>query len=94
MQRAKLEQEQARQELERARAEAAALREQADGSKAALAADADLALFRALFEQMQGMAKKLGGMLTEFRDKDPEKAPGLTKAVLALADKIREVAAQ
>lgn len=94
VQRAKLEQEQARQELERARAEAAALREQSDGDKAALTADADLALFRALFKQMQAMAKQLGGMLAEFRDKAPEKAPGLTNAVLALADNIREVAEQ
>lgn len=94
VQRAKLEQEQARQELERARAEAAALREQAEGKQAALAADADLALFRALFKQMQDMAKQLGGMLAEFREKDPEKAPGLANAVLALADNIRGVAAQ
>lgn len=94
VQRAKLEQEQARQELERARAEAAALREQAEEKRAAQTADEDLALFRALFKQMQEMAKQLGGMLAQFREKDPEKAPGLTNAVLALADKIREVAAQ
>lgn len=94
VQRAKLEQEQARQELERARAEAAALREQAEGKQAALAANEDLALFRALFKQMQDMAKQLGGMLAEFREKDPEKAPGLANAVLALADNIRGVAAQ
>lgn len=93
-QRAKLEQEQARQELERARAEAAALREQAEGKRAAQTADEDLALFRALFKQMQEMAKQMGGMLAQFREKDPEKVPGLTNSVLALADKIREVAAQ
>lgn len=92
VQRARLEQEQARQELERAKAEAAALREGAEGKRAALAADGELALFRALFEQTQGLAKKLGGMLTEFRARDPEKAPGLSKALLALADKIREAA--
>lgn len=84
--------QQARQELERAKAEAAALREGAEGKRAALAADGELALFRALFEQTQGLAKKLGGMLTEFRARDPEKAPGLSKALLALADKIREAA--
>lgn len=94
VQRAKLEQEQTRQELERARAEAAALREQADGEKAALTADADLALFRALFAQIQDLVDNLGGVLAEFREKDPEKVPGLTNSVLALADKIREVAAQ
>lgn len=92
VQRARLEQEQARQELERAKAEAAALREGAEGKRAALAADGELALFRALFEQTQGLAKKLGGMLTGFRARDPEKAPGLSKALLALADKIREAA--
>lgn len=93
-QRAKLEQEQARQELERARAEAAALREQADGNKAALTADADLALFRALFEQAQDLANKLGVVLMKLRQKSPELAGKMSRALMALADKIREVAAQ
>lgn len=93
-QRAKLEQEQARQELEQVRAEAASLREQADGKKAALTADADLALFRALFDQAQDLVNKLGGVLMKLRQKSPELAGKMSKALLALADKIREVAAQ
>lgn len=93
-QRAKLEQEQARQELERARAEAAALREQADGNKAALTADADLALFRALFEQAQDLANKLGGVMMKLRQKSPDLAGKMSRALMALADNIREVAEQ
>ena len=35
---------------------------------------------------------KLGGVLMKFRNKDPEKAEGLSKAMLALAEKIKGVA--
>lgn len=94
VQRAKLEQEDIRRALEKAQAEAAALREQAGERKAALTADADLALFRALFGQTQELVKKLGEMLVGFRDKEPEKAQGLARSLLALADKIRGVAEQ
>lgn len=93
-QRAKLEQEKTRQELERAQAEAAALREQMEGKQAAQTADADFALFRALFDQAQDLVNKLGGVLMKLRQKSPDLAGKMSKALLALADKIREVAAQ
>lgn len=92
-QRAKLEREDARRALEEAKAEAAALREQAE-KKAALTANEDLVLFRTLFDQAQEQVNKLGGVLMKFRAKDAEKAQGLARALLALADKIREVAGQ
>lgn len=87
LQRAKLEQEQARSELEALRAKAA----QAE-KKAALAANEDLVLFRTLFDQAQELRNKMGGVLMKVRPKDPEKAQGLEKAMLALGDSFREVA--
>ena len=80
----------------KAQAEAAALRiEMAQMEKrAALTADEDLALFRMLFDQAQEIKNKMNGVVLKVRPKDPEKAQGLTKALLALADSFREVAAQ
>lgn len=87
---------QARRELEQARAEVQAVREQAERAqkKAALTANEDLVLFRTLFDQAQDQVNKLGGVLMKFRAKDPEKAQGLARSLLALAEKIQGVAAQ
>ena len=82
------------QELEQAKDEARAIREQAARAekKAAIAANEDLVLFSTLFDQVQDLVNKLGGVLMKIRNKDPEKAEGLKNALLALADKIKEVA--
>ena len=45
-----------------------------------------------MFDQVQELANKMGGVLLKVRPKDPEKAQGLANALLALADQIREVA--
>lgn len=87
LQRAKLEQEQTRIELDALRAKAA----QAE-KKASLAANEDLVLFRTLFDQVQEQINKMGGVLMKIRNKDPEKAQGMAKALLALAENIRGVA--
>lgn len=89
LQRAKLEQEQTRSELDALRAKAA----QAE-KRASLAANEDLLLFRTLFDQTQELSNKMSGVLLKVRNKDPEKAAGLSKALLALSEKIRGVAAQ
>lgn len=80
--------------LEKAVAEGQALREQAERErkKAALASNEDLVLFRTLFDQAQKLVDELGKLLKTLRNKDPEKAQGLSRALLALADKIKEVA--
>lgn len=80
----------------KAQAEAAALRiEMAQMEKrAALTSNEDLVLFRAMFDQVQELVNKLGGVLLKLRPKEPEKAQGLSNALLALADRIREVAGQ
>lgn len=84
----------AQQELEQAKAEARSIREQAERAekKAAIAANEDLVLFRTLFDQIQEHMNKLGGVLMKTRNKDPEAAGPLQKALLALADKIKGVA--
>lgn len=89
LQRAKMEREDALIELEK-------LREQAKlaEKRAALAGNEDLVLFRTIFDQAQEQVNKLGGVLMKFRNKDPEKAEGLAKAMLALAEKIKGVAQQ
>lgn len=87
LQRAKLEHEKTRIELERLRAQTA----QAE-KKAALNANEDLVLFRTLFDQVQEQVNKLGGVLMKFRNKDPEKAQGLSQAMVALSEKIKGVA--
>lgn len=89
LQRAKLEQEQTRSELEALRAKTA----QAE-KKVSLASNEDLLLFRTLFDQTQELSNKMSGVLLKVRNKDPEKAAGLSKALLALSEKIRGVAAQ
>lgn len=86
LQRAKLEREQMESELRNQLAQAE--------KKAALTSSEDLVLFRALFDQAQELANKMGGVLMKVRGRDPEKAAGLSKALLALCDKIRGVAAQ
>ena len=82
------------QELEQAKAEARAIREQAERAekKAVIAANEDLVLFRTLFDQIQEQVNKLGGVLLKARNKDPEAAGPLQKALLALAEKIKGVA--
>ena len=84
----------AQADLDRAKAEAQAIREQAEAAakKTALSSNEDLVLFRTIFDQVQELVNKLGGVLMKMSNKDPEKAQGLSKALLALADKIREVA--
>lgn len=74
----------------KAQAEAAALRiEMAQMEKrAALTSNEDLVLFRALFDQVQELVNKLGGVLLKLRPKEPEKAQGLEQDLLALADKV------
>ena len=86
LQRVKLEREQAEAELRKqlTRAE----------KKAALTASADLVLSKELFDRTQEQINRLCGVLMKMRGKDPEKAQGLTNALLALADRIREVARQ
>lgn len=84
LQRAKLEREQAEVELRKQLAQAE--------KKAALASNEDLVLFNALFEQVQELVNKMGGVLLKVRPKDPEKARGLSKALLALSEKIQEEA--
>lgn len=86
LQRAKLEREQMESELRNQLAQAE--------KKAALTSSEDLVLFRALFDQAQELANKMGGVLMKVRGRDPEKAAGLSKALLALSDKIKGVAAQ
>ena len=89
LQRAKLEQEQTRSELEALRAKTA----QAE-KKASLAANEDFVLFHTLFDQVQDQINKMGGVLLKMRPKDPEKGQGMARALTALAEKIQGVAAQ
>ena len=51
-------------------------------------------LFRTLVDQAQDMVNKMGGVLMKVHNKDQEKAERLKKALMALADNIREVAEQ
>ena len=80
--------------LQEAQAEVQAIREQMAKTekKAALAASEDLMLFRTIFDQAQEQVNKLGGVLMKVRNKDPEKAQGLERAMIALSDKIKGVA--
>ena len=84
LQRAKLERNQTEIELLKQLAQAE--------KKASLATNEDLVLFRTLFDQVQEQINKMGGVLLKVRNKDPEKAAGLSKALLALAENIRGVA--
>lgn len=93
---ARAAQEKARADLEQTRSELEGLRAKAAQAekKASLAANEDLLLFRTLFDQTQELSNKMSGVLLKVRNKDPEKAAGLSKALMALSEKIRGVAAQ
>ncbi len=61
--------------------------------KAVLESDKDLATFEVLFVQAQETINKLSGLMIKLRTrKDMEPAEKLQRALLALADKVREVA--
>ena len=57
-----------------------------------LAADKDLALFDVLFAQVQDQINRMQGVLLKVKGKDAQRAAGLSRALLALAEKVREVA--
>ncbi len=57
-----------------------------------LSADKDLALFDVLFAQVQDQINRMQGVLLKVKGKDAQRAAGLSRALLALADKVREVA--
>lgn len=86
--------DEAKQALAQAKAEARAIREQAERAekKASIAANEDLVLFSTLFDQVQEQVNKLGGVLIKTRNKNPDAAGPLQNALLALADKIKGVA--
>ena len=80
----KAEADRLRAELETAR------REQA---KASISGDADLASFQLLFEQAQSDVNKMRGLLLKVRGReDSALGDKLAKALLALADKVKECA--
>ena len=84
LQRAKVEREDALQRLDAMqRAE----------KRAAMASNEDLVLFRELFERVQEQVNRIHGLLLKARDKDADRAEKMSKALLALAEKVREVAA-
>lgn len=83
-QRAKLEREQMEAELRKQLAQAE--------KKASLAANEDFVLFRTLFDQAQDLVNKMVGAMMELRNKSPELAEKMSKALLALSEKIREAA--
>lgn len=79
--------------LERKQTEIELLKQLAQAEKkASLATNEDLVLFRTLFDQVQEQINKMGGVLLKVRNKDPEKAAGLSKELLALTENIRGVA--
>lgn len=84
LQRAKLEREQMEVELRKQLAQAE--------KKASLSANEDFVLFRILFDQVQDLVNKLSGTMIKLRNKAPDLAEKMSKALLALSDKIREVA--
>ena len=57
-----------------------------------LSADKDLALFDVLFAQVQDQINRMQGVLLKVKGKDAQRAAGLSRALLALAEKVREVA--
>lgn len=91
-----LEQEKAdaKAALEKVVAEGQAVRERAEKAerRAALAGNEDMALFRALFDQVQALVAKMAKILGNLRSKNPPIAEKLSAALLKLADNIREVA--
>lgn len=82
------------QELRQALAELEGLRAQAEKTeeRAALAANGDFVLFRTLFDQVQALLDRMRGVMANLRESAPEPAEKMSKALLALSDKIREVA--
>ena len=84
LQRAKLEREQVEVELRKQLAHAE--------KKTAISADADMVLFSELYEQAQILVKRMGGVRLKKRDKEPEKAEGLSNALLALLPVVKEAA--
>lgn len=87
LQRAKLDREQAQIELEALRAQM----ERAE-KEAVLASNEDLVLFRELFDRAQEQINRIHGLLLKARGKDADRAEKMSKALLSLSDKIREVA--
>lgn len=83
-QQAKLEREQMEAELRKQLAQAE--------KKASLAANEDFVLFRTLFDQAQDLVNKMVGAMMKLRNKSPELAEKMSKALLALSEKIREAA--
>lgn len=84
----------AQAELEQAQAEAQAVRTEMARAekKAALASNEDFVLFRALFDQVQELVNKMSGVMMKLRNKAPDLAEKMSRALLALSDKIREAA--
>ena len=82
--------------LEKAVAEGQAIREQAERErkKAAVTTDADMVLFSELYDQVQTLVKRMGGVRLKKRDKDPEKAERLQNALMALIPVVKEAAGQ
>lgn len=58
----------------------------------ALGTDKDLALFDLLFDQVQDQINRMQGVLLKVKAKDVQRAASLSRALLALADRVREVA--
>lgn len=82
--------------LEKAVAEGQALREQAERErkKAVIITDADMVLFSELYDQVQTLVKRMGGVRLKKRDKEPEKAEKLQNALMALIPAVKEAAGQ
>lgn len=93
---AEKELEDARHALYQVKAAAQAAQEKAEkmAKRAALTSNEDLVLFRAMFDQVQELVNKMSEVLLKVRPKDQEKAQGLSNALLALSEKMREVAGQ
>lgn len=97
-QKAQARAEEARKAAEGARAaaqaEAQAVRtELARAEKnAALASNEDLVLFKELFDRAQEQINRIHGLLLRARGKDADRAEKMSRALLALSDKIREAA--
>lgn len=84
----------AQAELEQAQAEAQAVRTEMARAekKAALASNEDLVLFKELFDRVQEQINRIHGLLLKARGKDADRAEKMSRALLALSDKIREAA--
>ena len=84
----------AQMELSRAQVEVQAVRAQMAlaEKKAALASNEDLVLFKELFDRAQEQINRIHGLLLKARGKDADRAEKMSRALLALSDKIREAA--